>query len=292
MGTIRALTKGAGALLPFVNAVRGVDKSIHDTAAIAVLDGAPGVTGRLRSIIGVGADAPLRDGKGLLVHAAVAGHDPTLAAAVLAGAKREGRRVLAILVGTPKERKALERAFLAVQPLEPSNVAHLADLTNAGPALAAVARVLDEDAVAAALRYPALRETVADTLVARAARQCGALGATPFTKGADFLAITVIQVRLVAQLAALHGRPLDVRRGLEVAGVLASALGWRAFARRAIPSVPVAGFAVRAGVAYSATRTLGEAARAYFAEVGDRADQPLDGLQRALQNAMARRGRR
>jgi uncharacterized protein (DUF697 family) len=240
----------------------------------------------------VPADEPLRDGKGLLVHAAVAGHDPSLAAAVLAGAKRDGRRVLAILVGTPAERIALERVILAADPLEPSNVAHLVDLSDPGPVLAAVARVLDEEAVAAAIRYPVLRETVADELVARAARQCGALGAAPFTKGADLLAITVIQVRLVSQLAALHGRPLDARRGLEVAGVLLQALGWRAFARRAIRSVPVAGFAVRAGVAYSATRTLGEAARAYFERMGDRADEPLDGLQRALENAMARRGRR
>lgn len=292
MGTIKALTKGAGALRPFVNAVRGVEKATQDGGAIVVLDGAPDVTRRLRAILGVGADEPLRDGKGLLVHAAVAGHDPTLAAAVLAGAKREGRRVLAILVGTPKERTALERAVLAAQPLEASNVAHLADLANAAPALAAVARALDEDAVAAARRYPALREPVADTLVARAARQSGTLGAVPFTRGADLPAITLIQVRLVAQLAALHGRPLDIRRGLEVAGVLAGAIGWRAFARRAVASVPVAGFAVRGGVAYSATRTVGEAARAYFAQAGDRADQPLDGLQRALKNAMARRGRR
>lgn len=292
MGTIRSLTKGAGALRPFMNAIRGVEKSAHEGSAIAVLDGAPRATRRLRSILGVGADEPLRDGKGLLVHAAVAGHDPTLAAAVLAGAKREGRRVLAILVGTPAERATLERTILAAQPLEPSNIAHLADLANAGPALAAVARALDENAIAAALRYPALRETVADTLVARASRQCGTIAAAPFTKGPDFVAILFLQVRLVAQLAALHGRPLDARRGLEMAGVVASAFGWREFTRRAIPVTPVAGFAVRAGVGYSATRTLGEAARAYFSEVGDKADQPLDGLQRAIQSAMARRGRR
>lgn len=292
MGAIKSLTMGAGAVRPFVNAVLGVEKAAREGSAIAVLDGAPGATRRLRSILGVDADEPLRDGNGLLVHAAVAGHDPALAAAVLAGAKREGRRVLAILVGTPAERAALEHAILAEQPLEPSNIAHLADLSNAGPALAGVARALDENAIAAALRYPALRETVADTLVARASRQCGAIAAAPFTKGPDFVAILFVQVRLVAQLAALHGRPLDVRRGLEVVGVVASAFGWREFTRRAIPMTPVAGFAVRAGVSYSATRTLGEAARAYFAEVGDRADMPLDGLQRALQKAMARRGRR
>ena len=292
MGTIKSLTKGASALRPFVNAVRGVETAAKDGAAIAVLDGAHDTTHRLRAILGVDADEPLRDGRGLLVHAAVAGHDPTLAAAVMAGAKREGRGVLAFLVGTPDERAGLERAILGAQPLEPSNVAHVANLDDPKPILAAVARVLDDDAVAAALRYPVLRDTVADALVARAARQAGTVAVVAVVRGADLPAITLIQVRLVAQLAALHGRPLDARRGLEIAGVLAGAIGWRAFARRAVASIPVAGFAVRGGVAYSATRTVGEAARAYFAQAGDRADQPLDGLQKALKGAVSRRGRR
>jgi uncharacterized protein (DUF697 family) len=292
VGTIRALTKGAGALRPFVNAVRGVDKAAKDGGAIVVLDGAPDATRRLREILGVGADEPLRDGRGLLVHAAVAGHDPTLAAAVMAGSKREGRRVLAFLIGTPDERAELERLILDAQPLEPSNVAHVATLDDPAPILATVARVLADDAVAAALRHPVLRETVADTLVARAARQAGATGVVAVIPGADLPAITLIQVRLVAQLAALHGRPLDVRRGLEIAGVLAGAIGWRALARRAVASVPVAGFAVRGGVAYSATRAVGEAARAYFAKAGNGADQPLDGLQQALKGVVSRRGRR
>ena len=292
MGTIKALTKGASALRPFVNAVRGVEKAAKDGAPIAVLDGAHDATQRLRAILGADADEPLQDGRGLLVHAAVAGHDPALAAAVMAGAKREGRGALAFLVGTPDERAALERAILGAQPLEPSNVAHVANLDDPKPILAAVARVLDDDAVAAALRYPVLRDTVADTLVARAARQAGTVGVVAVLRGADLPAITLIQVRLVAQLAALYGRPLDARRGLEIAGVLAGAIGWRAFARRAVASVPVAGFAVRGGVAYSATRTVGEAARAYFTQAGDRADQPLDGLQKALKGAVSRRGRR
>lgn len=292
MGTIKALTKGASALRPFVNAVRGVDKAAQGDGAIVVLDGAPDATRRLREILGVGADEPLRDGQGLLVHAAVAGHDPTLAAAVMAGSKREGRRVLAFLIGTPDERAELERRILGAQPLEPSNVAHAATLDDPTPILATVARVLADDAVAAALRHPVLRETVADTLVARAARQAGTTGVVAVIPGADLPAITLIQVRLVAQLAALYGRPLDLRRGLEIAGVLAGAIGWRALARRAVGSVPVAGFAVRGGVAYSATRAVGEAARAYFAKAGHGADQPLDGLQQALKGVVSRRGRR
>ena len=291
MGSLRAITKGAGALRPFVNAVRGVDKLAMAGGVIAVLDGEPAATGRLREILGVDADQPLNDGNGLLVHAAVADHDPTLAAAVLAGAKREGRRVLALVVGTAAEREAIERALLAARPLEPSNIAHLSSLTDREPVLAAVARMLEDEAVAAGRRYPALRDSVADLLIARAARQAGAVGVIAVVPGADMPVITLVQVRLVAQLGALFGRPLDARRGLEVGSVLAGAFGWRALARRAVATVPVAGFALRGGIAYTATRTVGEAARTYFVQAGDKADLPLDGLQTALKSAISRKGR-
>jgi uncharacterized protein (DUF697 family) len=155
----------------------------------------------------------------------------------------------------------------------------------------AVARVLGDQAIAAGRRHPALREAVADMLVGRAARQSGAIGVAVIIPKADMPAITLVQVRLVAQLAALHGRPLDARRGLEVAGILAGAFGWRAVARRGVQTMPVAGFAVRGGVAYTATLAVGEAARAYFAQAGTRADQPLESLQKALKRVMPKRGR-
>jgi uncharacterized protein (DUF697 family) len=291
LGTFRVIGKGAGALRPFVNAVKGVDKNVHDGGAVAVLDGEPEATHRLREILGVAVDEPLRDGTGMLVHAAVPGHDPTLAAAVLAGAKRQGRTVLVIAVGPPGQRTEIEHAFTEVQPLEPSNVAGVNSLSDPKPVLMAVARVLGDQAIAAGRRYPALREAVADMLVGRAARQSGAIGVVVVIPKADMPAITLIQVRLVAQLAALHGRPLDARRGLEVAGILASAFGWRAVARRGVQTMPVAGFAVRGGVAYTATLAVGEAARAYFAQAGSRADQPLESLQKALKRVMPKRGR-
>jgi uncharacterized protein (DUF697 family) len=127
-------------------------------------------------------------------------------------------------------------------------------------------------------------------LIARASRQAGTIGVVAVIPGADMPAMTLIQVRLVAQLGALYGRPLDARRGIEIAGVLAGAFGWRAIARRARGFVPVAGFALRGGVAYSATRAVGEAARTYFAHAGDKVGQPIDGLQATLKRALPRRG--
>jgi uncharacterized protein (DUF697 family) len=284
------MAKGAGVLRPYINAVRGADRQAQDGGIIAVLDGEPIATARLRAMLGVDADQPLRDSNGLLVHVAVDGHDPTLAATVLAGAKREGRRVLAIVVGTADVSPTIERALLATRPLEASNIAHVATLDDPAPIHAAVVRCLDDEAVAAGRRHPAMRAAVAEMLIARASRQAGTIGVVAVIPGADMPAMTLIQVRLVAQLGALYGRPLDARRGIEIAGVLAGAFGWRAIARRARGFVPVAGFALRGGVAYSATRAVGEAARTYFAHAGDKVGQPIDGLQATLKRALPHRG--
>jgi uncharacterized protein (DUF697 family) len=289
MGSIKAIAKGAGVLRPYLKAVRRADQAAQDGGVIVVLDGEPTATATLRGMLGVDADQSLRDGDGLLVYATTEGHDPTLAAAVLAGAKREGRRVLSIVVGAPEIRAAIQQELLQVRPLEASNIAQVASLSNAGPVLAAIARTLDDEAVAAGKRYPALRPAVADLLISRAARQTGTIGIAAVVPGADMPAMTLIQVRLVAQLAALHGRPLDRRRGVEVAGVLASAFGWRAVARRAVGVIPIAGFALRGGVAYSATRTVGEAARAHFAKPEGAATDPLEGLQSSLKRVLSRR---
>jgi uncharacterized protein (DUF697 family) len=292
LGTIRSLRKGAGALRPFVNAVRGVERASDAGGAISVLDGEPVTTARLRAILDVSADASISDQHDLLVHAAVAGHDVTLAAAVLAGAKREGRRVLCLLVGSRAERDALEEEILTHPPLEPSNVAHVVSLDDAAAICRVIARVLGDDAVGAARRHAALRAEVADALIATAARRAATVGAVAVLPGADLPAISLIQVRLVAQLAAVHDRPLDSRRVPELVGVLASAFGWRAVARRALATIPVAGFALRGGVAYSATRTVGEAAKVWFTQAGDKADAPFAGLQAAIDGVRARRGGR
>lgn len=288
MGALRTLSKGAAALRPLVNVVRGVERTTRDAAAIGVVDGQPEATARLRELLGIAGEDAIH-ARGPLLYVAVSGHDPTLAGAVLAGAKREGRRVLALVVGDHDERAELEHRLLAHPPLELSNIAHAVSLDDARFVRATIARLLGSDALTAARRHPPLRDAVAESLIAQMSRQAGTVGVAAVVPGADLPVITLIQVRLVAQLAAIYDRPLDARRGLEVAGVLAGAFGWRALARRAVTSVPVAGFAVRGGIAYSATKAVGEAAKAYFTTAGARADAPLDGLATALNGALRKR---
>jgi len=289
MGSLRLLGKGASALRPLVNAVRSVERGAAAQMPITVIDGPPTATARLRAILGISGEHRPVGATGPLLAVADAGHDLALSAAALAGAKRDGRRVLMIVIGDSDERRVLEREAITHAPLELSNIVHIVSLGDADLVRRTLAAVLGSDGAAVARSHPVLRDAVADALIAQTARQASTVGAAVVVPGADMPVITIIQVRLVAQLAAVYGRPLDVRRGLEIAGVLLSAIGWRALARRAVTSVPVAGFALRAGIAYSGTRAAGEACKAYFASMGDRADAPLDGLAKALNGALSQR---
>jgi uncharacterized protein (DUF697 family) len=128
----------------------------------------------------------------------------------------------------------------------------------------ALARRLGERGTGVAARVPIVREAVCDELIARASRRNGVLGAAIFIPGADFPVLTMNQLRLVLRIGAAHGVTIDKERGPEILGVVGSGLAFRAAARQALGVVPLAGWAVKGGVAYAGTRALGEAAVKYF----------------------------
>jgi uncharacterized protein (DUF697 family) len=225
------------------------------------MPGDPSATRRLREILAVGAPAPSEDA--LAVIAVTATTDLGPAVATLERRRRSGAGALAIIVGSEGERADIERRLLSGHRLEASNLVHALSLEGPGGELAleAVIRALGDGAVAAARRNPALRPAVARGLVRTSARQSAAIGALPLP-GVDMPALALIQVRLVAQLAALHDRPFGAERALDALAVVGAGFGWRALARSATGLVPVAGWAVRGTVAYGATRAVGEAALA------------------------------
>ncbi|HZR92562.1 MAG TPA: hypothetical protein VFA44_09195 [Gaiellaceae bacterium] len=129
---------------------------------------------------------------------------------------------------------------------------------------AAIARALGERATPLAARLPVLREAVVDRLIAHYSRQNGLVGAAVFVPGADLPVLTLNQIRLLLRVADAYGFELDRERIPEVLGVIGGGIGLRALARSALGFVPLAGWAVRAAIAYGGTRALGEAARRYF----------------------------
>jgi uncharacterized protein (DUF697 family) len=127
-----------------------------------------------------------------------------------------------------------------------------------------IAERADEKGYSLAAKLPVLRPAVCEAIVRRFSRQNGILGAAIFIPGADFPVLTLNQVRMVFRIAAAYGEEIDRERAVELLAVVGVGLGFRAAARQALGVVPVAGWAVKGGIAYAATRALGEAAITYF----------------------------
>jgi uncharacterized protein (DUF697 family) len=128
----------------------------------------------------------------------------------------------------------------------------------------ALAARLAEKGSSLAARVPVLRPAVCKRLIDTFSRRNAMVGAAVFVPGADHPVIALGQLRMVLRLAEAHGIDVDRRRLPEILAVIGSGYAWRGLARQALRYVPIAGFGVRAGVAYAGTRTIGEAAMRYF----------------------------
>ena len=132
---------------------------------------------------------------------------------------------------------------------------------------AAVAARLGEAGTGLAARVPVLREPLCRELIESFSRKNGILAVAIFIPGADFPVLTLNQIRLVLRLGAAHGVEIDQQRLPEVLATIAAGFGFRALARQLLGAIPVAGWAVKGGIAYGGTRALGEAAMRYFQAV-------------------------
>jgi uncharacterized protein (DUF697 family) len=83
----------------------------------------------------------------------------------------------------------------------------------------------------------------------------------------DTIAITGLQMNMLLHIAAAYGRKAEFARLLELVPVVGGGYGWRALARELSGFIPVAGIAVKAGIAYAGTLVVGQAA-AYYYETG------------------------
>jgi uncharacterized protein (DUF697 family) len=127
-----------------------------------------------------------------------------------------------------------------------------------------LARALGDKATPLAARLPALRRSVCEELIRRCSRQNGLIGVIFFVPGADMPVLTLNQVRMVLRIADAYGFEVDRERLPELLAVIGTGFGLRALARSALGIVPIAGWAVKGGIAYAGTRALGQAAMRYF----------------------------
>lgn len=151
------------------------------------------------------------------------------------------------------------------------------EFNAANPRATAAAIVSDNKHIDLALArtFPALRKTVADSLVNRVARENAMFSVVtalpnvipsiielPWAVGefaTDTAFLTMNQIRLALMLAAAHDRPVGyVEQKAEIAAIVASAFGWRAIARELIGKIPLGGGLIpKAAVAFAGTYVVG-----------------------------------
>lgn len=126
--------------------------------------------------------------------------------------------------------------------------------------LASLARwILDrtEKRCAFASNFPFMRIAASRRVIASAALGNVATGALFFMPGADFPVMTLAQIGMALQLAAIFGRPLSWERGYEVAAVLGAAFALRGSARLVARRAGRLGFIPKALIAGAGTLAIG-----------------------------------
>jgi uncharacterized protein (DUF697 family) len=122
-----------------------------------------------------------------------------------------------------------------------------------------------------------VRRAVAKETVRRCAWQNAAIGVAVFLPGADMPLMTLNEGRMLLQIAAAYGQPLDGQRVKELVTVVAGGFVCREVASELLGVIPGLGWAIKGGVAYSGTVAMGSAAIAYFEQGAD-----LIGVARSL----------
>lgn len=188
----------------------------------------------------------------------------------------EGIAVLVWLGPTDEDRlRAASRAGVPIVAVtDEASVPYVlaADLVRVPPGqgfpveriAAAIASRLGEDATLLAARLPVLRPAVCKELIAQASKRNALISAAIFIPGVDMPVLTLNQIRLVMRIAVAHGEAIDRNRAGELFGVVGAGFGFRAVARELLDLIPVAGWAVKGGIAYGGTKAIGEAAVRYF----------------------------
>lgn len=132
-----------------------------------------------------------------------------------------------------------------------------------------IVRADAEKRLAFSIAYPFVRRPLAYESVRATALQNAGVGVVVFVPGADMPIMTANQAKMVLQIAAAYGHPLNADRVKELAGVLAGGFMFRGISRQLAGAVPALGWAIKGGMGYAGTQAIGHAAIEYFEGGGD-----------------------
>lgn len=152
---------------------------------------------------------------------------------------------------------------------------YLFESDNAGSLAKLISEENPKFELALARTFPLFRQAVSDRLIYRVARENAMFSIVtalpnviptlielPWALGefaTDTAFLTMNQIRLALQLAAIHGRPLGyAEQKMEIGAIVAGAFGWRALARELIGKIPLGGGLIpKAAVAFAGTYVVG-----------------------------------
>ena len=134
--------------------------------------------------------------------------------------------------------------------------------------------------LAFALAFSFVRRPLSEDSVTTTSLQNAGIGAAMFIPGADLPLMTLNQAKMLLQIAAAYGEPMNLDRVKELAMVVGGAFLCRNLARQLCGLVPALGWAIKGAVGYGGTLAVGQAAIEYFESGGD-----LVGLAAVVQKA-------
>lgn len=121
-----------------------------------------------------------------------------------------------------------------------------------------------EKRLAFALAFPFVRRPLSLEAVGATSIQNAGVGLVVILPGADMPVMTLNQAKMLLQIAAAYGQPMNLARVKELACVVGGAFACRTIARQLVGIVPALGWAVKAAIGYAGTEAMGRAAIEYF----------------------------
>lgn len=165
-------------------------------------------------------------------------------------------------VEAAKRRKALlEQAGVDLEPYSLDGEKTALVLKKMGEWVIATCR---EKRLTFALAFSFIRKPLSLEAVNATAAQNAGVGLVVFIPGADMPIMTLNQAKMLLQIAAAYGQPMNVDRVKELAAVVGGAFAFRSVARQAVAFVPALGWAIKAAIGYTGTVAMGYAAIEYF----------------------------
>ncbi|MGI6045890.1 MAG: YcjF family protein [Eggerthellaceae bacterium] len=123
--------------------------------------------------------------------------------------------------------------------------------------------------LAFALAFPFMRKALSLDIVNATSMQNAGIGAFLFIPGADMPIMTLNQAKMLLQIAAVYGQPMNNERIKELIALVSGGFACRGVARQLVAIIPAAGILIKAGVGYSGTLAMGRTAIEYFEAGGN-----------------------